>query len=275
MNLKVRRKGLFTEHDRDEVSRKLIKLLKEDNRIDGVVLVGSGAVGYLDEFSDIDLVAVVNPQHSTEEVFQYWKQTIQKALSSVHYFEVEFDKNNFLAGFLLPGCLEVDFGVVSANELIAKKEHWKVIFDRTEKIETRLYKSWEERKFEDPLTISLQLSSVWHYIIQAVVAIQRKQLWRAAHNLEEVRNRGMRLASLRHDLVGSHFREIDRLPREVKEKFENTIPPSLTAQAIMKSLESAIACFFEELRLLHPNDNGLLDIESLEWEMNKLFEEYG
>jgi predicted nucleotidyltransferase len=236
---------LFTEHDRFEVSRKLINLLKADNRIEGIVLVGSAAVGYFDEFSDIDLVAVVNLQHSTQEVFEYWKQTIQKVLTPVNYFEVEYNKNNFLAGFLLPGCLEVDFGVVSLNELIAKKERWKVIHDRTGIIETRLQKSWGERKIEDPLLIGLQLSSVWHYIIQAVVSIQRNQLWRAKHNLEEVRNRGLRLAGLRHGLVVSHFREIDRLPQDVKEKFEQSIPPVLTAQEIMTSLKATTNCFLK------------------------------
>ena len=265
---------MFTIKEREEVLQRLIKGFKKDNRIDGIVLVGSGAIGFLDHYSDIDIIAVINPEHSIREVFHEWQDSLQKELAPIHSFEVAFDENNYLAGLLLPGCLEIDLGVVSTDKLVAKKERWQVIFDRTGKIETRLQTSWEARKKDDLQTIGRQLSSVWHYIIQAVISIQRKQLWRATHNLEEVRNRGLRLASLRHGLIVSHFREIDRLPQEVKEKFEQTIIKSLTAKEIMIALEVATACFFQELRTIQQNSSDFVYAKKIEAEMNKLFEEF-
>jgi len=124
-------------------------------------------------------------------------QRLRKELSIIHWFEVSSDGASFLAGFLLSGCLEIDFGVVNANELIARKGRWKVIYDFTEQIETRLQTSWRTREKEELQAVAKRFTSIWHYIIQTVVSVQRKQLWRAIHNLEEVRNRGLRLAGHR------------------------------------------------------------------------------
>ena len=264
---------MFTKLKREEVLQQLITGFKKDTRIVSAVLVGSGAIGFTDEYSDIDIIVVVDPLHPTRSVFQEWVQRLQQELSVIHYFEVSSNENSFLAGFLLPDCLEVDFGVVSTDELTARKDLWKVLYDRTGKIETKLQISWEAHEKDDPQAVGKKMSSVWHYIIQSVVSVQRKQLWRAMHNLEEVRNRGLRLAGLRHELVVSHFRQIDQLPEELQQEFKQTIAQSFTAEEIMRALRVASRCFFQELRAVGRKGVSTVGIEKIETEMNCLLEE--
>jgi len=61
--------ALFTPLEREKILHQLVANLETDPRIVGVVLVGSGAIGFTDRFSDIDMVAVVNPKSSIQIVF--------------------------------------------------------------------------------------------------------------------------------------------------------------------------------------------------------------
>jgi len=265
---------MFTHSERQAVLRQLVQGLESDGRIVGIVLVGSTAIGFADKYSDIDLVVVVDSQQPTKPVFREWVSRLDSELAPIHRFEVSFDENNFLAGFLLPRCLEIDLGVVNFDALIAKKERWKVVYDKTGQIEDKLQDSWDERAQEDVHAIGRKLASVWHYIIQAVISVQRKQLWRALHNLEEVRNRGLQLAGLRRGLAVSHFREIDQLPLEVKREFERTMVHSVTAEEILRALRLATDCFFRELQAVErETKNSDQTAEKIAVEMNRLLDE--
>jgi predicted nucleotidyltransferase len=264
---------LFTPLERKSVLKKLIAGFKNDERIIGIVLVGSGAVGFKDKFSDIDIIAVADPQYPTRKVFQETVQRLRDELSIIHQFEVSFSENSFLAGCLLANCLEVDCGVVSTDELTAKKENWQVVYDRTGELEVKLQASWAIKEKVNPQEVGKRFSSVWHYIIQAVVSIQRRQLWRAMHNLEEIRNRGLNLVGLRYGLIVSHFRQIDELPQDELKLFEQTLVRSVTRGEIMHALQAAVDCFFREMRLIEQGNSNLEITEAIEREMKRLLEE--
>ena len=265
---------MFTHSERQGILQQLVQSLKDDNRIVGIVLVGSTAVGFADEYSDIDLIAVVDSQQSTERTFREWVSRLDSDLAPIHRFVASFDEHNFLAGFLLPGCLEIDFGVVNFDALIAKRGRWKVVYDTTGRIEEKLRSSWDKRPQENIHEAGRELASVWHYVIQTVISVQRKQLWRALHNLEEVRNRGLHLAGLRRGLVVSHFREIDQLPSEIKREFEQTLVHSVTAEEILRALRWATECFFRELQAI---EREAIDSEQtakrIAAAMNRLFDD--
>lgn len=265
---------MFTPSEREKILKHLLTVYKKDDRITGIILVGSGAIGFTDEYSDIDIVAVVDPHYSTQVVFQEWVQRISEELPVIHRFEVSHNEQSFLAGFLLSGCLEIDFGVVSIDELIARKGRWQVLYDRTQELETKLQKSWEARERDNPQAMGKRLASVWHYIIQAVVSVQRKQLWRALHNLEEIRNRSLRLAGLRHGLVVSHYRQIDELPQNELKAYEQTIAQAVTASEIMRALQVAVQCFFRELLVIEQGTDNAKVTEKIAAEMACLLEEF-
>ena len=70
--MNVAKTHLCTPEERRTVLRSIEDALKTDPRIAGVVLVGSGAVGFQDEFSDIDLSVVVRRMQDIEPVFREW-----------------------------------------------------------------------------------------------------------------------------------------------------------------------------------------------------------
>ena len=63
---------LYTPEERQQVLDTLLNVLKGDGRIAGVLVVGSGAVGFKDDYSDIDLSVVMTSEEDVESVFHDW-----------------------------------------------------------------------------------------------------------------------------------------------------------------------------------------------------------
>lgn len=193
--------------------RSIVAALKEDGRIAGVVLVGSGAVGFQDEFSDIDLSVVVRRRDNIEVVFREWGERLRRMLPVVGHFETRYAADSLLWGFLLQNYLEIDMGFLCLDNLTARSDRWKVIFDRMGRIDSILQKSWENRSAVDVKGAYLaNFNGVWHYITHVAILAERGQFLRAVHYLEELRNDTVEIAGLRLGLRADNFRDVDRFP---------------------------------------------------------------
>lgn len=251
--------ALFSPQERQEVLDRTLVALRTDDRIAGVVIVGSGAVGFEDDYSDIDLAVVVAEEEDTLPVFRDWKPRIEALLPVIHSFETIYGPNSYLHGFLFEGFLELNLGFVCLANLFAKRARWQVAFDRSGKIENIMRSSWEQRAGPDAQAAYLsRLNSIWHYIIQVVIALKRGHPWRALHELEQIRSRVVELAGLRLGLETKHFRHVDQIPEEFLAELERTLVCSLAPADILRALKATTACFFREAREL---DNALsLDV---------------
>ena len=110
---------LFNEEERQITLGVLLGALKQDERLDGVILVGSAAEGFDDRFSDIDLTVVVADHYPVGEIYSAWKKRIARLLPVVSSFEVNYAENKFLGGFLLDNFLELDIGFLNLRDLFA------------------------------------------------------------------------------------------------------------------------------------------------------------
>src|SRR5215213_5766439 len=117
---------LFRPKEREETTERVSRLLRDDSRVEGTVVVGSLA-SRPDRWSDIDLEVVVAAD---------WVNRLYEALPVLHHFETAFG-DTLVRGFLLENLLEVDL----AFTLRAHFEVWgpaRLAFDRSGRIETIL-----------------------------------------------------------------------------------------------------------------------------------------
>lgn len=242
---------LCSPEQRQECLDRLLAALEADDRIAGVVIVGSGAVGFADCYSDIDLSVVVAVEEDTEPAFREWKQRVEALFDVLWYAEAIYGPNNFLHLFLLDGFLELDMGILSLSNLAARREHWRVAFDRSGEIEQAMRTSWEQRPRRDvPTTYQRRLNSIWHFIMRAAVAVRRGQPWAALHELEQIRNRTVELAGLDTGLENRDFRDMHHMPEAFLSKLEQTLVCSTEPQAILEALKAATRCFFGQAKRL-------------------------
>ena len=232
---------------RETTLNRLLTALQSDQRIAGLLVVGSGAEGFEDVYSDIDLCAVTTSADDVRPAFQEWGVKIREMLPVFHSVESVRGSNIYLWILLLENFLEIDLCFLCLDDLYARRNRWKTIFDRSGRIEDIMQSSWKSRpKPNLEETYRYRLGSILHYISYAAVAIQRDQPWRAMYEIEQIRNQTIELRGLREELETKRFRHVDQMSDDFLMSLEQTLVLSLRRVDLMNVLRAATTCFFRE-----------------------------
>lgn len=258
--------SFFTPTERQQTLEKIIAALREDTRIAGAIIVGSAAVGFEDEYSDIDLGAVVHRPEDSAPCFLDWLHRMQAMFSIIHRFEVHPAPNIFLHGFLLEGFLEVDISFQPLDQLIARRTRWKVAFDRTGTIKGIMRSSWQNRTEPDGSgAYTHQLGDIWYFIMHALVSLRRGLPWRALGCLHEIRQAILSLAELNYKKEVRFSRQLDAMPPEFLRQYEQTLVARAEPAEIQAALHAAADCFFDQaqhLSLIHGHADTVANLKS-------------
>jgi predicted nucleotidyltransferase len=76
----------FSPEEREEILNRILDALRADERIAGALIVGSGAVGFDDDYSDIDLSVVVAEEDNVHPVFCKYREIFEKLLPIIGHF---------------------------------------------------------------------------------------------------------------------------------------------------------------------------------------------
>ena len=237
----------YSPTTREATLNRLLTALQSDQRIAGLLVVGSGAEGFEDVYSDIDLCAVTTSADDVRPAFQEWGVKIREMLPVFHSVESVRGSNIYLWILLLENFLEIDLCFLCLDDLYARRNRWKTIFDRSGRIEDIMQSSWKSRPKPNLEEIyRYRLGSILHYISYAAVAIQRDQPWRAIYEIEQIRNQTIELRGLREELETKRFRHVDRMSDDFLMSLEQTLVLSLRRVDLMNVLRAATTCFFRE-----------------------------
>ena len=69
--------GMYSSEDRNDYFSKTIERLESSNLVEGIVQLGSGVIGYKDEYSDIDLMVATSKVEDVENT----KRLVHQILS--------------------------------------------------------------------------------------------------------------------------------------------------------------------------------------------------
>ncbi len=239
----------FSPTERQDVLNKILSSLRKDPRVTGVLIVGSGSVGFEDVYSDIDLCVVITKTEDVKPTFLAWGDKLRQMLPVFYCGQSVRGPNSFLWVLLLEFFLEVDVGFLCLDDLEARKERWLTDFDRSGKIEETMQRSWDARvksNLED--VYDQRVNWLWHKVIHGTVAAQRGQMWRALSELEQIRNQTIELRGIREGLETKRFRNVDQLPHEFLFNMEKTLATNLSKPEIMRAIWYSTECFFLEAK---------------------------
>ena len=216
--------ALFTPEERDAAAARLLGLLRQDGRVERAELAGSGADGYADRWSDVDLFVTVAEGVDQREVADSWVAQVYEALPVVHHFAVAFGDHH-VRGFLLENLLEVDIGFQPFAE--------------------------DEGEWPGPDAAS-EAGFAWHDSLHAGVSLARGRPWRAQYYIGLLRWRTLTLATDRLGLEFSEYKDVDDLPDDVLAPLADSLPCSLEAGELMRATRAATHAFLTELRRVRP-----------------------
>lgn len=121
----------YSPADRAAILDELVAALSKIPGVLGVLLVGSGAIGFHDEWSDLDLVVVAD----AEDFATVLGSVRNGLLSSLHpkfLTSYQHRPDVVVLCALLPNQLNIDLGIWSIEVLFASSPNWRVIWVRDE-----------------------------------------------------------------------------------------------------------------------------------------------
>ena len=232
----------------------------------GCILVGSGAIGFSDSYSDIDIVVVVDDDMDTNEVSEVWKNYLQDNLAVMAYAVAPRADRIILHNFYLTSYLEINNCVLPLELLSATKERYKVLWDRTGRMQTILDESWAHLKTRNHFEryFEARKAGIWHYINHAYVALQRGNAWQAISDIEEIRNQIVHLRAYRSGLEPKRNRDVGKMEHNFLEQLSTLLVDSLSLETLRVKLELGARMFFQETKDACVDRNWEYDLEVLE-----------
>jgi predicted nucleotidyltransferase len=163
-----------------EFLEKATPALSADPRILGLAIGGSFLLGEMDEFSDLDMVVYIDPQHY-QSVLAERTSIIQEAGSLLESFSGEHvGEPRLLICLFGPPLLHVDFKFVSMNDIADKVENPTVLWERGDRISSQVNlapaefprpdKTWIEKRF-------------WTWVHYAATKIGRGEIFEAVETI--------------------------------------------------------------------------------------------
>ena len=251
---------LFSTDQRERIKTQIIDFCKSNESILSLVLVGSGAVGFTDDISDLDFYLIVDHEENMSDVMDYVKENIEKYNSSLFFQQMNMRK---LQVYLLDNYLEIDIGYSVLSEAAASKERFKVIFDKTDTVEILMKESWQNIKDKQHLKSSSAdirekfkeyADDTFHYLFHAAAAIKREQYWRCVTEMEIVRNRIIEIKGYKYSFETKRFRNVDNFPKDELVSLQRTLVSELTHDALLQNLLCLVDLSYTEFESHFGND---------------------
>ncbi|MBE6936507.1 MAG: hypothetical protein E7458_08470 [Ruminococcaceae bacterium] len=241
--------GFFTIEDRQAAFEFIRSTADACSKVVSLVQVGSGAIGYHDEYSDLDFVVALDSDDSMLEVMDYVRKEISAKYELLYFAQNE---SRHLQVYLLSNFLEIDIGYGGYEHAAANKPAFRVLYDKTGVVEEKMIRSREwmddvifgEKQKKD---LALAAQSVWMRLMHAAVAIHRGQTLHAMGELDQVRTQYIDLVGDRCRLESALNREMDRLPEAEKAAILSTYLTGADSDALWNCLLTLTERIFNEL----------------------------
>lgn len=242
---------MYSEQDRNEVFNYLVEKFKQRNEVLSIIQIGSGAIGYRDKYSDLDFAIVVDDT-DIDKIFKKTQDDINEKYNVFFFNNMEERK---LQLFLLDNYLELDIGYYTLGNLYARRENYKVIFDKTNQVEDIMKKSWLEikeknkgstQKVDMKEVISFIDSELWYNVLHSVIAFNRGNKYRCYYELEQIKWYAMDLIAKRNNKESKRYRSIVELDKIELDKIDFLFIYPTNYEELSNYLNKALNIIFEE-----------------------------
>ena len=232
---------MFTEVFRKNLRDVLVERAVADERLVGVALTGSAALGQEDPWSDIDIAVGVDARWKPGDVLHDWTVYMYGTLEVVDHVDV-ISRSTIYRVFLLANTLQVDIAFAPHHEFGAVAPTFQLVSGTaTEQTQTPLP------------DVDKLIGMAWLYALHARSSLARGRVWQAEFMISSIRNHVISLACIRHDLPPSQGRGVDRLPLDLQESLIRALPQGLSDAALASVFSNAADLLLSEIGWFDPD----------------------
>ena len=226
---------MYTPSERDRIRAGILDRARQDARLSGGAMTGSAAGGTEDEWSDIDLAFGVKRTSDVATVLADYSAYMYEHHDVTHHVDVLAGARIYRV-FLLPNTLQVDLAFVTEDEFGARAPTFRLLFGTSSEIS----------RITPPLASAL-IGWAWLYALHARSSLARGKLWQAEFMVSAMRDQSFALSCLRHDLPTPNGRGMDRLPAELRKRYEAALVRAIAADEIGRAFRAATEITLDEV----------------------------
>ena len=226
---------MFTVAERSQVREALTRAAHDDHRIAAAAIVGSGARGQEDRWSDIDLALRLSPGQDVDQVVQSWTASMYRTRDAVAHTDV-WSGSTLYRVFLLASSLQVDISFWRDEEFRPRGGPFKLLFGEGRQPEQ------QDARSPQPF-----VGMGWLYALHARSSIARGRGIQALLMLNGMRDQVISLLCLREGLDPDHGRGVDLLPGSVRQRLIATIARGVEREELIRAFTELTALLVGEV----------------------------
>jgi hypothetical protein len=235
-----RRSAMFSPEEREALTAELLLRARQDDRITGGAVTGSGSIDALDRWSDVDLAFGVRDSDQLLPTLEDFTQFMRGGPGAIDIVDVRREPWIYRV-FLLPNTLQVDLAMAPATDFGARAPSFKLAFGKARDV--------PHVPQPDPHEL---IGYGWLYALHVRSSITRRRPWQALYMLNSMRDQVVALAELAAGLPAREARGVDRLPTKVKKRLEATIAASLDINELRRAFAATAAGLLCQARGVDP-----------------------
>ena len=233
---------MYTEDERTRYFQEITTQLKAISDIVGIVQIGSGTIGYTDEYSDIDLMVATN-----ENILEA-KSAILSILNKMEAFfikEGKFSEKIFLLIPFFKNGLEMNISILPLDLINIKSPLWKIIFDQNGDVTKKMTE--ENNKFvaqKQPYMKSYDIDFEFAYHLRKLnIELLRGNYIYALKMLDILRDITLNLKILNENKKLHQFKAYHTLEKEFINEIEKSYPKSLDKMEVLRAADTITKLF--------------------------------
>lgn len=234
-------RAVFTSESRSAFRDWLISEAGSDRRVTALAVLGSGADGGEDRWSDIDLALRLAPGEDPAAVADTWTEAVTERRDLVAQTDL-WAAGALYRVFFFRDTLQVDLSFWPDDKFAAHGPRFRLVFGEAN----------PAARPSEPEPQPM-LGMGWLYAIHARSSIGRARTWQAVYMINGIRDCVVQLACLRHGLSTSQGRGVDDLPEALVTSLAATLPHSIDAPELRRTFSEVASLLATEAGYVDPD----------------------
>ncbi|WP_077310114.1 aminoglycoside 6-adenylyltransferase [Terribacillus halophilus] len=254
---------MYSPQVRDKFYNDTITNLTSSDLVEGIVRIGSGVIGYNDDYSDIDLMVSTTDTTNVEHIKDYVHQCLAQ-LGAVYIKDKRHRENVYIIIAILENGLEFNVSTLPTSYLSVRSPLWKVIVDKTGRVSEEM--NMEQERFASQFVkydVNEDIPFEFVFSMRRFnIELKRNNLIYALKMLEMMRDYVLEIEAHNEGKKVHQFKAYETLRPSFIEAFLDTHPNEVTVERLLISADKLKDLFLDTIYKseLFIIENGLINL---------------
>ena len=253
---------MYTEKDRLALLDRIMAFVKDKPELVCLVQIGSGAEGFADIYSDIDLMAgcvdALSMKAAGDKLFAFFAE-----LGAVYVDHRQWSPTVLGLSAYFENGLSVDLSFMPAHEIPIMSKQWRLLWSSVDGLEAELVQKTEALATDD----GLNHHRFFFALRKAEIAILRGNFIYAEMTLSDARQMLLRMEAAAERKKIHEFKAYHTLDKDFLRDLEATYPRELSQTALTRAKDALLSLYVRTVER-----NGLPKIEASQFQIINCFE---